>query len=264
LSMPGGNGRDSRRPAPLGGDQVEGHHAVHQLLVGRRHVRRLWVAQAQAATSPLDQIVELARRRGTPVHLKNADALQAAAHTGAPQGVIAWADPVMAVPLDELLASTGAQAPAFLVVLDGVTDPGNFGALLRSAACAGVGGVVIGRHRSAALTAAALKAAAGAAEVLPIAQVPGIPGAIAQLTRAGIWTVGLDPVVKDDLWRTPLLDGPVALVLGSEGNGLSQLARQRCDALIRVPQAGPLGSLNVAAAGAVACFEVARRRSVAR
>jgi len=262
MSNPGGNGRPSRRPAPLGGEQVEGHHAVHQLLEqDRRRARRVWVAQAQAATKPLDQLVELARHRGTPVHLKNADALQAAAHTSAPQGVIAWADPVVAVPLVDLLAGTGTLAPSFLLVLDGVTDPGNFGALLRTAACAGVGGVVIGRHRSAPLTAAALKAAAGAAEVLPIAQVPGIPAAIAQLTRVGIWTVGLDPAAKDDLWRTSLLDGPVALVLGSEGNGLSQLARQRCDGLIRVPQTGPLGSLNVAAAGAVACFEVARRRS---
>jgi 23S rRNA (guanosine2251-2'-O)-methyltransferase len=196
-----------------------------------------------------------------PVQIKTPDALLAAARTGAPQGVIAWADPVPSAPFDELLQGTGSTAPVFLLVLDGVTDPGNFGAILRSAACAGAGGVVIGRHRSAPLTTAALKAAAGAAERLPIAQVPGIPMAIAQLTRAGIWTVGLDPAAQDDLWRTPVLDGPVALVLGSEGTGLSQLARQRCDVLVRVPQTGALGSLNVAAAAAVACFEVTRRRS---
>jgi 23S rRNA (guanosine2251-2'-O)-methyltransferase len=219
------------------------------------------VAQAQAGAQPLEDIVVLARRLGVPTYVKPQDALLAAARTGAPQGVIAWADPVPAVTLDDLLRGTGSAAPVFLLVLDGVTDPGNFGAILRSAACAGAGGVVIGRHRSAPLTTAALKAAAGAAERLPIAQVPGIPAAIAQLAKEGIWTVGLDPAAPDDLWRTPVLDGAVALVLGSEGNGLSQLARQRCDVLVRVPQTGPVGSLNVAAAAAVACFEVARRRS---
>jgi 23S rRNA (guanosine2251-2'-O)-methyltransferase len=212
---------------------------------------------------PLARIIGLARERGVPVRAKSTEALLAAARTGAPQGVVAWADPVLPVALDQLIASGPARAPALLLVLDGVTDPGNFGSILRSAACAGVGGVVIGRHRSAPLTPAAVKAAAGAVEVVPIAQVPGVAATVQQLTKSGIWTVGLDPAGQEDLWRTPLLDGPVAMVLGSEGTGLSRLVRGRCDALVRVPQAGPLGSLNVAVAAAVACFEVARRRSAA-
>jgi 23S rRNA (guanosine2251-2'-O)-methyltransferase len=195
-----------------------------------------------------------------PVHLKSHDALLGAAKTSAPQGAVAWADPVAAVPLDELLMP-GQATPQFLLVLDGVTDPGNFGSILRSAACAGARGVIIGRHRSAPLTPAALKAAAGAVEVVPIAEVPGVPAALQLLTRSGIWAVGLDPDGNEDLWQAPLLDGPVALVLGSEGSGLSRLVRQRCDVLARVPQSGPLSSLNVAVAAAVACFEVARRRS---
>lgn len=260
MTFSGGKQKLVRHPVALGGDQVEGHHAVHQLLsVGRRRVQRLWVAAPHPLSPQLARIVDEAAARGTPVQFKSAAALGAAARTGAPQGVIAWAEPVAAVALEELLAPPGA-AP-FILVLDGVTDPGNFGALLRSAACAGVSGVVIGRHRSAALTPAAVKAAAGAVEVLAIAQVPGVPASLAQLSQHGVWTVGLDPTAKDDLWRAPLLDGPVALVLGSEGSGLSRLARQRCELLVRVPQTGPLGSLNVAAAGAVACFEVARRRT---
>jgi 23S rRNA (guanosine2251-2'-O)-methyltransferase len=175
--------------------------------------------------------------------------------------VIAWAEAVEAVPLSELLGAVVTGPPPFLLVLDGVTDPGNFGSLLRTAACAGATGVVIGRHRSAPLTPAALKSAAGAVEKVPIALVPGIPGALPQLAKAGVWTVGLDPAGPANLWRTTLLDGPVAVVLGSEGNGLSRLVRQRCDVLARIPQSGALGSLNVAAAGAVACFEVARQRS---
>jgi 23S rRNA (guanosine2251-2'-O)-methyltransferase len=242
-------------PGYLGGDQVEGCHAVHELLAaGRREVREVWVAEA---ASP---IAELARARGARVALKGPAAFAAAARTSAHQGVIAWASPVRAMALERLLE----MAYPFLVVLDGVTDPGNFGALLRSAACAGATGVVVGRHRSAPLTPAAVKAAAGAVEHLAISQVAGIPGALRQVREAGIWAVGLDPSAPEALWGSPVLGGPVALVLGAEGAGLSRLASERCDVLLRVPMPGPLASLNVAAAGAVACFEVARRREAAR
>lgn len=248
----------------LGGEQVEGHHAVHELLrARRRHTRRLWVADGLASRGPVREIVDLARRAGVPVQLRSAEALSAAAKTGAPQGVMAWAEPVAAVALEEVLRGAHDGPSPFILVLDGVTDPGNFGSILRSAACAGVAAVVIGQHRSAPLTAAAVKAAAGAVEVVPIVQVPGIPTAIQALTGAGVWVVGLDPGGAEDLWRSPLLDGPVGIVLGSEGKGLSRLAGQRCDTLARIPQKGALGSLNVAAAAAVACFEVARRRSLA-
>jgi 23S rRNA (guanosine2251-2'-O)-methyltransferase len=259
----------SSGPAELGGDQVEGTHAVHELLAaGRRRVRTLWVAQDLAGHDPLLRTVLLARRQQVPVQFKSPEALASAARTAAPQGVVAWAQPVQAVALAKLLTAgppggEGAGSPVFLLVLDGVTDPGNFGSLLRSAACAGATGVVIARHRSAPLTPAALKSAAGAVEKLPIAVVAGIPAALHQLAKAGVWTVGLDPAGPADLWQTSLLDEPVALVLGSEGAGISHLARQRCDVLARIPQSRALESLNVAAAGAVACFEVARHRVMA-
>jgi 23S rRNA (guanosine2251-2'-O)-methyltransferase len=250
------------RPYALGGEQVEGHHAVHELLVaGRRQARRLWVAEAEPLSEPVERLAQLAADQGVPVHIRPAEVMLATARTGAPQGVIAWADPVVAVMLEELLDISAIAGPSFLLVLDGVTDPGNFGSLLRTAACAGVGGVVVSRHRSAPLTPAAVKAAAGATEHMPIASVGGVPAALQRLNRAGIWLVGLDPFGKDEIWASTLFDGPVALVLGSEGKGLSRLARERCDSLVRIPQRGPLGSLNVAAAAAVACFEVARRRA---
>ncbi len=255
--------RSSPAPTDLGGEQVEGHHAVHELLAtGRRAVRGLWVAPGQAGHGPLDGIVELARRQQVPVQLKSPEALAGVARTSAPQGVVACAQPVDAVPLADLLP-TGTGPPPFLVVLDGVTDPGNFGSLLRTAACAGATGVVIARHRSAPLTPAALKSAAGAVEKVPIAVAAGIPAALQLLAQARVWTVGLDPAGPADLWKTTVLDEPVALVLGSEGAGLSRLVRQRCDVLARIPQSGAVASLNVAAAGAVACFEVARRRAAA-
>jgi 23S rRNA (guanosine2251-2'-O)-methyltransferase len=253
---------DGGRSDALGGEQVEGHHAVHELLAARRRLtHRVWVVDAHAKSDSIRPLVQLAHDRGVPVQFKTSEDLMEVARTGAPQGVIAWAEPVVPVPLGSFIAPSSPERPQFLLVLDGVTDPGNFGSLLRSAACAGVGGVVVAYHRSAALTPAAVKAAAGAVEHVPIALVPGIPSALQQLTRAGIWSVGLDPAGKEELWRTNLLDGPVALVLGSEGRGLSHLVRQRCDLLARIPQSGPLASLNVAAAAAVACFEVARQRA---
>lgn len=294
------------RPAGPGGEQVEGYHAVRQLLFARRRrARVLWADARLAASGPVRDLVVLAREHRVPVALKAPHDLVAAAQTSAPQGVIAWADPLEAPTLEQLLASPafergtgleggtgseggghrrasggrrqasdggqrrasgpGALAPApLLVVLDGVTDPGNLGSVLRSAACAGAGGVVVGRHRSAALSPAALKAAAGAAEVVPLVRASGIPAALSSLRAAGFWVVGFSPEGLDDLWTTPLLSEPVALVFGSEGAGLSRLSRERCDALVRIPMPGAaagLGSLNVAMACAVACFEVARRHA---
>ena len=150
--------------------------------------------------------------------------------------------------------------PTFLVALDGVTDPGNLGAVLRSAECAGATGVVLPRHRAVHVTPAATKAAAGAVEHLPIALVSGLPAALLRLREHGVWSVGLDGDARRSLFDLPVADQPVAVVLGAEGTGLARLTKQRCDALVAIPQLGRLSSLNVAAAGALACFEVARRR----
>ena len=252
-----------------GSEQVEGYHAVRQLLVARRRrARVLWVDAKLASNGPLRDLVLLGRGQRVPVELKAPRELEAAARTSAPQGVIAWADPLASVPLERVLTGLtkdGRRGAGLLVVLDGVTDPGNLGSVMRSAACAGARGVVVGRHRSAALSPAALKAAAGSAEELPLVRVPGIPATLGAIREAGIWVVGLSPEGPEELWTTPLLDEPVALVLGSEGRGLSRLSRERCDALVRIPMPGPAeapGSLNVATACAVACFEVARRRSM--
>ena len=146
------------------------------------------------------------------------------------------------------------------MLVDGVTDPGNLGALLRSAECAGVTGVVLPRHRAVHVTPTVTKAAAGAVEYLPMALVGGLPTAIRQLQQAGIWVVGLDAAGDQPLFDLRLAADPVALVLGAEGEGLSRLVRERCDAVANIPLKGRIDSLNVAAAGALACFEVARGR----
>jgi 23S rRNA (guanosine2251-2'-O)-methyltransferase len=254
----------------LGGEQVEGRQAVLELLRARRRpVRDLWVA-AGAQGPAVAEVAELAAAAGVAWRQVPRERLAAAARTEAPQGMLARADPVRPATLAELVAGrVGRQEPPragpgpaipFLVVLDGVTDPGNLGAIMRTALGAGATGVVLGRHRSAHLTPAAVKAAAGAVEHLSLAVVPGIPAALAELDRRGVWTVGLDAGGTTDVWDLDVATEPVALVLGAEGAGMSRLALQRCRVVARIPAAGPLPSLNVAAAAAVACFAVARRR----
>ncbi|MEQ1788363.1 MAG: RNA methyltransferase, partial [Acidimicrobiales bacterium] len=179
----------------------------------------------------------------------------------APQGVLAKAAPLEEALLDDLATRRSGGPPPFLVAVDGVTDPGNLGALLRSAECAGATGIVLPRHRAVHVTPTVTKAAAGAVEHLPFAIVGGLPAALQQLSKHGVWIVGLDGDGPTGLWDLPAADGPIALVLGAEGAGLSRLVRQRCDEIARIPLGGALGSLNVAAAAALACFEVARART---
>ncbi|MBM3659126.1 MAG: 23S rRNA (guanosine(2251)-2'-O)-methyltransferase RlmB, partial [Actinobacteria bacterium] len=181
----------------------------------------------------------------------------AEARTEAPQGVVARADPVEPADLEALLA----EPAAFLVALDGVTDPGNLGAILRVAGVAGATGVIVPKHRSVLLTPTAVKAAAGAVEHVPVAPVAGIPAALERAKRAGVWTVGLAAEGQGSVFDLAVADQPVMLVLGAEGRGLARLSRQRCDLLVGIPMPGPVDSLNVATAAAVACFEVVRRRA---
>ena len=173
------------------------------------------------------------------------------------QGVIAKAAPVREVPLDDLLANKNA----FLLILDGVTDPQNLGSILRTAECAGVTGVILGRHRSVHVSPTVTKTAAGAVEHVPMTLVGGIPACLKVLQDAGVLTVGLDEAGDRSLFDLPMgTDGQIALVLGAEGRGLSQLVRKRVDMLASIPLSGRLNSLNVAMAAAVACFEVLRTR----
>lgn len=264
------SGRPNRSPVPdrsrpagpraLGGEQVEGRHAVRELLIaGRRRVRDLWMVEDAGDAPILGDILELATEARLRVHRVGAPALAAEARSEAPQGVLAHADPLPEADFEELLASRGQVAP-FLVFLDGVTDPQNLGAVLRSAEGAGATGVVLPRHRAAHVTPTVAKAAAGAIEHLSLAVVGGVPAALAQATKAGVWVVGLDSAGDTSLFELPVASEPVALVLGAEGRGLSRLVRQRCDVVASIPLKGALSSLNVAGAGALACFEISRRR----
>jgi 23S rRNA (guanosine2251-2'-O)-methyltransferase len=245
----------------VGGDQVEGRQAVLALLAaGRRRVRELWVAAEAEPSAQLDAIERWAARRHVAVQRVARRRLEAAARTDAPQGVLAYAEPIEPVSLGDLVRTPGG-APPLLVVLDGVTDPHNLGSVLRSSLCAGATGLVLPRHRSVRVTATVAKVAAGAVEHLPIALVPGVPAALAQLAELEVPAVGLAAEARTSLYDLgPVALGPLALVLGSEDRGLSQLVRRRCAEVVAIPQRGPVGSLNVAMAAAVALFELGRRR----
>ncbi len=248
------------RDRGLGGEQVEGRQAVRELLLaGRRRVHEILLAADQDDAAVLGDIAELAAAQRVPVRPVGRNALAAAARTEAPQGVVARAAPLPEADLDDLARARGGRTP-FLLAVDGVTDPGNLGALLRSAEGTGVTGVVLPRHRSAHVTPAVTKAAAGAVEHLPMTVVPGLPTALVRLRSLGVWVVGLDAGGNHVIHDLALASEAVVLVVGSEGKGLSRLVRQRCDVLAAIPLRGRLASLNVSAATAIACYEVARQR----
>ncbi len=208
----------------------------------------------------LRDIRELCTASGVPLREVGRGRFGAAARCDAPQGVLARAAPIEGVEIEELLGDGVSGRAPLVVVADGITDPGNLGALLRSAECSGASGVVLGRHRAVHVTPTVAKAAAGAVEHLAFSVVGGLPAAMARLGELGCLRLGLDPGGGTGLWSLPPVDGPVAVALGAEGSGLSRLVRARCDAVVSIPSLGHLDSLNVASAGAVVLFEIARRR----
>ena len=246
----------------LGGEQVEGRQAVRELLIaGKRKVREIWVASDLDENEVIGDIMQLARNERVQLLEVNRRKLEAVARSEAPQGVIAFAAPLPEVEFADLIKRRAGRAP-FLVAVDGVTDPGNLGALLRCCDGAGVDGVVLPRHRAVHITPTAAKSAAGAIEHVPMAVVGGLPQALIRMKEAGIWIVGLDDASDRGLFEIgDLAKEGVCLVLGAEGAGLSRLVRERCDLIVSIPMRGRLSSLNVSAAAALACYEIARART---
>ena len=248
--------------ATLGGDQVEGRHAVRELLLaGTRKTREVVLAGDLDPAPILDEIIDLADEAKVTITEISRAKFESMTRTEGSQGVMALAQPLRPTELDALLRPGFDGTKPFLLLLDGITDPGNLGAILRTAEGAGVTGIVLPRHRAAHITPTVAKAAAGAVEHLPMALVAGLPSAMKALKAAGVWTVGLDAGGDRVIHDLPVADEPIALVLGAEGPGLSRLVRERCDTIASIPLLGVLDSLNVSAAAAVACFEVARRRA---
>ena len=261
----GGRGAPTGSPGSakgLGGRQVEGRQALRELLIAdRRKVHEVWISAELEGDPGVADIVEIAAARRIPLfHVARAK-LERESRSEAPQGVLAHAAEIPEADLGQLIDVRHTGRAPFLVAVDGVTDPGNLGAIIRSCDGAGVSGVLLPRHRAVHVTPTVAKAAAGAVEYVPMALVPGLPAALRQLTDRGIWIVGLDDGADRGLYELgPLATEPICLVLGAEGAGLSRLVRERCDSVVSIPMAGGVSSLNVAAAAAVSLYEVSRLR----
>lgn len=215
------------------------------------------VIQAGLDDAPiLEDILMLATDRRVAIREVGRGAFDAISDTESAQGVLAEADPLPTVELEELIE----ESNPFLVMVDGLTDPHNLGAIFRSADAAGVTGLVLPKHRSARISATVTKTAAGAIEHVPVATVAGVPAAIQILQKYNVWVIGLDEAGKRSIFDLDLADQPLCLILGAEGPGLSRLTRERCDELVSIPMQGAVASLNVSAAATVAMFDVARRR----
>jgi 23S rRNA (guanosine2251-2'-O)-methyltransferase len=239
-------------------DRVEGRNAVAELLATGRRVERLFVLEGARAGDPIAVLSDEARAKGIRVDPVSRHELDRMSERGAHQGVVAVVEPFRYAELDAVLARTAEKPSSLLVVLDHVTDPGNLGAVIRTAEVVGADCVVIPKDRAAAMTASAIKAAAGAAEHMSICRVSNVAQALARCKQEHYWVTGASEKADTLAWDAPL-DGRIALVMGAEGTGLARLTERECDLLVRLPVQGHIGSLNVSAATAVLAYEWLRR-----
>jgi 23S rRNA (guanosine2251-2'-O)-methyltransferase len=236
-------------------------YGINPVLEALRAGRVKELRVGDRAGERMHQLLALAAERGVRVRRVPADALDRDARRGVHQGVVADIEGLTHYTVDDLVRA--AEGPPLIVVLDGIEDPHNLGAILRTADAAGAHGLVIQRRRSAALDGAAAKASAGALAHVRIAEVVNIARSIEELKEAGVWSVGL---AGDATMSYDSIDftSPSAIVLGAEGTGLRRLVRERCDYLAAIPMQGRVGSLNVSVAAGIALFEAVRQRRVRR
>jgi 23S rRNA (guanosine2251-2'-O)-methyltransferase len=253
------NGRRDRGLA-AGAEVMTGPHAVLEALrAGRRTASRLILAREERG-GIIDEILSLARARRVPVEVRPRPELDRQVRGATHQGVLLEVGPFPYADPEALVARLlEGTEPGFLLVLDGIQDPQNLGAIVRSAEAAGVHGCILPRDRAAGVGPAAVRASAGATEHVPIGRVTNLASFLEFLRSHGFWVVGTDAVQGRELFSADLR-GRLALVIGGEERGLRPLTRSRCDMMVRIPARGRVGSLNASAAAAVCLFEIARQR----
>ena len=240
-------------------DIVEGRNAVIEALRAGRGIDKIYLAKGETDKT-LGHIEAKARDAGIPVVRADRRRLDAMSVTRAHQGVIAVAAVREYRSVADILAVAEAKGEApFVVLCDEISDPRNFGAIVRSAECAGVHGVVIPKRRSAGLTSIVGKTSAGAVSYLPVARVANLSAALRELQKEGVWVFGADAGGTTPLYEADLR-GPAAIVIGSEGDGLGRLVRESCDFLVSIPLKGRIQSLNASNAAAVLLYEAVRQR----
>jgi 23S rRNA (guanosine2251-2'-O)-methyltransferase len=239
---------------------MSGFHAVEEALAAGRPLDRIVIARGRHGDR-VEEIVQKAKSRGVPVRFEDRQQLDRLTGTREHQGIVALVAAKRAVGLEDLIAENSGHG--LLVLLDGVEDPHNLGAVVRTSLAAGAQGVVIPERRAAGLTDTVERASAGALAHLPVARVTNLVRAMEEMKEAGYWLVGLDERA-DKSYTEVDLKGAVGIVLGSEGDGLHELTRKRCDFLVSIPTTGPVRSLNVSVAAGVMLFELVRQRNSAK
>lgn len=245
----------------LKNDIIEGRNTVIEALRAQRAIDKIYIAKGDV-DSTLGHIASKARAAGIVVVEADRRKLDYMSQTHAHQGVVALAAVREYCTVDDIFAVAESRGEKpFIIVCDEISDPHNLGAIIRSAECAGAHGVIIPKRRSAGLTAIVDKASAGAAEHMTIARVANLPSAIKELKERGVWVYGTAANGQSDLWHTEF-DGAIALVIGSEGDGMGRLVSESCDFIISLPMRGQVSSLNASTAAAITMYEVLRQRTM--
>ena len=239
---------------------IEGRNAVIEALRAGRSIDKIYLARGDVDKT-LGHIASRAREKGVVVVECDRRKLDFMSRTHARQGVIALCAVRDTCSIDDIFAIAEQRGePPFVIVCDEISDPHNLGAIIRSAECAGAHGVIIPKRRSAGLTAIVDKASAGAAEHMAVARVANLSAALQELKKRGLWIYGTAADGRNELWKTDF-SGAVALVIGSEGDGMGRLVRECCDFIVSLPMRGQINSLNASAAAAIVMYEVLRQRS---
>ncbi|MDG0873677.1 23S rRNA (guanosine(2251)-2'-O)-methyltransferase RlmB [Paenibacillus thiaminolyticus] len=241
-------------------EYIAGKHSVTEALRSGRTIHKVWIAD-NAQKHLTQPIIAEAKKAGVIVQTADKRKLDQMAEGVQHQGVVAQVAAYGYVEVDDILARAEAKGETpFLLVLDEIEDPHNLGSILRTADCTGVHGVIIPKRRSVGLTATVSKTSAGAVEYVPVARVTNLTQTMEQLKERGIWLVGTDVSATRDLYETDLFSMPLALVIGNESKGMGRLVKQTCDALLKLPMAGQINSLNASVAAGIFMYEVVRRR----
>ena len=239
---------------------IEGRNAVIEALRTEASIDKIFIQKGEVDKT-LGHIASKARAAGIVVVEADRRKLDGMSRTHAHQGVIALAAVREYVSVDDILADAAAKnEPPLIVVCDEISAPHNLGAILRTAECAGAHGVIIPKRRSAGLTAVVAKTSAGAVSYIPVARVANIPSLLKDLKKQGVWVFGTAADGTADLY-TADLKGPAAIVIGSEGSGMTRLVSENCDFLVSIPMKGRISSLNASAAAAILLYEAVRQRS---
>lgn len=246
-------------PRELPDDVLVGRNAVTEALKSGRGINKLWIASGDREGS-VAEIAALAKERGIVVQYVERAKIESLAGGHRHQGVLAYVAPVPYAELDDILkaAEEKGEAP-FLVLLDELEDPHNLGALLRTADATGVHGILIPKRRSVSLNATVAKTSAGAVEYVPVARIGNIAQTLKKLKEEGFWVAGADMDGEKAYYEADLT-GPLVLVVGSEGRGMSRLTKEACDFIVSMPMVGRINSLNASVAGSILMYESMRQR----